>query len=364
MISISRLLTIGLIAATSIACSSTSKDAQGGVGEADAALESSHWLSAETLLNDGKIIVEKVSYRSGAYRIYGQVCRPAAPGKHPLFIEAHGGFAGIGAEWQNASEPAQEGICRQMARKGYVAAESSYRGEDGSDGAVEVCLGEVDDVLAMVDVVRAQPYTDAKRSGILGISHGGCIALRALESGLDVQAAVEAAGPTDWAATYDSWVAMVPSTQGAERAALCQLIDQVRQAIGSTPQERPDEYRRRSPMTFLEDLERNDTSLVMLQGNADTTVPPNQTCNLAAALSGVNAHHLDGHQQNTPTAPTACSTQEIAWSGGARPGGTWPDHRYLVVYDDLGHAVGSPSALLALMGDMLGAFMAKVPAEP
>ena len=109
-----------------------------------------------------------------------------------MLISNHGGFAGL-PDWDDP-----KGFCALAAKAGWVMAESSYRGEDGSDGEIEVCLGEVDDVLAMLEVVRSQSYADPDRIAMLGVSHGGCVTSRAVERGADVDVAAEIAGPADW----------------------------------------------------------------------------------------------------------------------------------------------------------------------
>ena len=60
---------------------------------------------------------------------------------------------------------------------------SEYRGEGGSEGRKEVCLGEVDDVLQMLAIADVQPYVKPDRVLMWGGSHGGCVTLRAIERG-------------------------------------------------------------------------------------------------------------------------------------------------------------------------------------
>ena len=157
----------------------------------------SGWDSPETVADDGTIVVEKVSYRSAGLRIYGQVCRPKRPGRYRVVVWNHGGFKGLtGADDQE---------CRETARMGWVQLQSSYRGEGGSQGHVEVCLGEVKDVLAMMRVGLRQPYADPDRVFMIGTSHGGCITVRAIEGGAKLDGAIDISGPTDWAKDFEGW---------------------------------------------------------------------------------------------------------------------------------------------------------------
>src|SRR5687768_5028614 len=113
------------------------------------------WESVETLSDDGAVITERVSYRSGPLRIEGQVCRPSGGERRPVLVFNHGGWMGL------FSGLGDGGFCDRTARTfGWAVIESSYRGEDESDGEIEICLGEVDDVLAMMEVGLAQPWAD------------------------------------------------------------------------------------------------------------------------------------------------------------------------------------------------------------
>src|SRR5688500_5044526 len=67
------------------------------------------WTVAETLTDDGTILIERVDYPSGDLRITGQVCRPAGDGPFPLLVLNHGGFEGLGGDWNG-------GACAAVAR--------------------------------------------------------------------------------------------------------------------------------------------------------------------------------------------------------------------------------------------------------
>src|SRR5450432_2242367 len=131
----------------------------------------------------------------GTLVIHGLVCRRAGGGVHPLVMLNHGGFYGI--------DPTTRDQCVAFAQAGIVAGVSSYRGEDGSQGSVEVCLGEVDDVLAMKAVLSAQPYVDAERVATVGFSHGACIATMLALRDNTLRAAVDFFGPSDIGTEYD-----------------------------------------------------------------------------------------------------------------------------------------------------------------
>ena len=200
------------------------------------------WLSAKTTTELAGVVIEKVTYKSGDLTIVGQVCRPAGEGPHPVLLSNHGGFGGL-PDWDDPN-----GFCALTAKAGWVVAESSYRGEDGSGGRVEVCLGEVDDVLAMLDVVRAQSYADQQRVAMLGVSHGGCITSRAVERGADVDLAIVIAGPTDWNSLMPALKrSRDESASPVLRRVHQALVSTVEKAVGGTVKQYPKRYADRSP---------------------------------------------------------------------------------------------------------------------
>ena len=301
------------------------------------------WLGAETTLDDGQIRIEKVRYRSGSLTIAGQVCRRvnmAAPA--PVMIVNHGGFDGI-VDWNG-------GPCASLARDhGYVVAQSSYRGEDGSDGAIEVCLGEVDDVLALTHIVLAQPYADPDQVMMYGASHGGCITLRAIERGAPVHSAVALVPPTDFAALHAFWQAGLsdPGASELERNVWTTLSEVVETAAGK-PAAEPAAYAARSPLSFATELDALAIPMLVLHGTTDYLVPGAQGCTLAAATPGFESHYvIDGAGTVSTQAPAACASAQLDWRPTAPPS-NWPGKRYFMLYEGMGHGFDGPTGQLAL----------------
>jgi dipeptidyl aminopeptidase/acylaminoacyl peptidase len=286
------------------------------------------WQTVERTYEDSLVRIDKVSYRSaGGLRVFGQVCRTTVLGRRPVLVVNHGGFEGLGGEWNG-------GLCRQIARAGFVVIEPSYRGEDGSEGSVEFCLGEVDDVLAMLDIALAQSWADRNRVSMLGISHGGCITLRALQRGAPVQTAVDVFGPTDAASLMQFWRARVAAGD-PNSAEYNQLIQQVTRAAGGTPESVPAAYAARSPASFAPELDAWPGSLLMVHGTADPVIPLAQSCLLASRLRDVRAYYRDasGILQGPPP---GCAGG-ITWLSSGLPAPSWPDRRYFMVYRGVGH---------------------------
>jgi dienelactone hydrolase len=291
------------------------------------------WETVEQTSSEPGVVIERVRYRSGDLSIEGQVCRPDGPGPYPVMIWNHGGFQGLGG----FDRPS--GVCAKAARSGGVVAASSYRGENGSDGKVEVCAGEVDDVLALLAVIRAQPYVDTKRIAMVGVSHGACITARAVERGAPIRVAVAYATPSDWA---EEWRFLnrrtaSSSTKGPLKAIHADLLDSIEKAMGGTPEEVPEEYARRSPLTYAEEIAKWDGDLLLMHGVADAIVPPRQTCDLADALGEFTAFRFTTAGKVDDRPPPACG--KVSFSGPPGPPSDFPERRYVLMYDDAGHAV-------------------------
>jgi dienelactone hydrolase len=313
------------------------------------------WLSVKTTLERTDIIMERVTYRSGDLTILGQVCRPATPGPHPVLMFNHGGFGGL-ADWGDPN-----GFCARAAKLGWALAESSYRGEDGSGGDVEVCLGEVDDVLAMLDVMRKQSYADPDRTAMMGLSHGGCITSRAVERGADLDAAVDIAGPTDWDTLTRAVKAAArrPTTKPALKQIYRTIGVQVEKAVGGTPDQFPERYAERSPDP--EKIARWDKPYLIMHGAADTIVPLQQSCSFASKAGDFRAHRFDTEGGVVPQAPPGC--ENLTWN--RPPGGSEVDFdtdRYLLVYDQVDHFLVNNNGLTRMMRDLFRFLDAKLPA--
>lgn len=302
------------------------------------------WLTVEQTFEDSLVRIEKVSYRSsGGLRVFGQVCRTTILGRRPVVVVNHGGFEGLGAEWNG-------GLCKTFARAGYVVIESSYRGEDGSEGNVEFCLGEVDDVLAMLDITLAQSYADRDRVVMLGLSHGGCIALRAIERGAPVRAAADVFGPTDAASLVRFWQARVAAGD-PNSAEYNELIQSVVRAAGGQPESVPAAYTARSPASFVAQLDAWPGALLTVHGTDDPLIPLAQSCLLGSRARDVRAYYRDATRV-LPGPPPGCADAGITWRTDGLPGPSWPDRRYLVVYRGVGHALeGAVGA--GMLGDVL-----------
>lgn len=275
------------------------------------------WESATTTTDDGKIVIQKVAYRANGLRIVGQVCRPAGTGPFPLIVSNHAGFQGLPA-WNG-------GECAEAARRGFVQIESAFRGQDGSSGTIEICLGEVDDTLAMLDIALAMPEIDPNRVVMRGTGHGGCVTARALQRGAAVKAAASVSGISDLPGQYAFWSAQALAGSGPQYDGLVALANET---LGGAPDDYPDEYRRRSPIEYMGQLPTTVPFLITHLVE-DKIVPTRQSCDLAQRL-GLKGHHYDEQHELVATAPAGC---EASWAPSVAEPTSWTAARYLVVYE-------------------------------
>jgi dienelactone hydrolase len=269
------------------------------------------------------------------------ICRPAASGAHKAVIINHGGFGGI--------DDTAFGTCIGGAQNGWLTAMSAYRGETlnvsaanfppsgitkPAYGAIELCLGEVTDVLRLTDIVRARADVDASRILMWGHSHGACVTERAVQRGAKVKAAAAFSAPTDMVGWYGY-------SDAGSRAALSTTFGAP--GITVTPSQSTIPYDWRSPVTYKDDLTaRSDVKMLLLQGAADPTIYPRQACELASAAWGASTQswHLTGSSGATvsSSAPSDCAGYgSLTWQPGGLPYGSWSANSYLLVYDYADH---------------------------
>lgn len=292
-----------------------------------------------TTLNGARVHWEVGNYLSGNLQIYGLLCTPTSPGPHPVAILNHGlpplsstgTETGIGFnEWTG---------CTEMAGNGWLTAITTYRGEvidlsqvqnsplpnwsATSGGFVQLCLGEVDDVLNLLLEIKAMPDANASQVLMWGHSHGSCITERAIERGAAVKIAVSLDGPTD----FSKW--------------------QPTQNLGSA-------YWNPRSSAFAINNPSALTKVVFLrvQAEGDMNVHPDQACELASMLPGIQNWHL--FSEITPPGvyfegPKECANYPMPWmnpSNGSHAqflpdeghGGAWQSPT-LLMYSGLDHSL-------------------------
>lgn len=211
----------------------------------------------------GGILVHAWTYPSDGLAVRGLLFLPPAEQALPLVLFNHDGVLGISEEHMRA--------CARLARAGYAVFAPSYRGEDGSQGMVEVAAGEVRDVLNVLPLLARVSGVDAERVALLGVSHGALISVLAAAQLPQVDAVVEADGVMD---IYGWWSYLNKTGRMAE--------DELnRRVYGGGPGDKPLAFSSRDALAQVPKLK---APVLILQGGQDDIVPSEQARKFKAEL--------------------------------------------------------------------------------
>ena len=197
-------------------------------------------------------VTYEVLYRVGSCRVVAYVSLPADYETHtyPLLIYNRGGNGNY-----SSNTPAQVGMYTAMTDCIVIA--SNYRGTSPGTGNDEFGGADVDDVVFWIDMVESLGFVDRERVFMLGESRGGmqtCLALQRDTKGT-VKAAACIGGAYDIA---NSWRVREDMREMLERR------------IGGTPDTCPEEYARRSAVTFADEIH---TPLLIVHSTEDPRSP-------------------------------------------------------------------------------------------
>ena len=113
-----------------------------------------------------------MEYLSGGNRLWGWFAMPAATTRSgerpvPAMLYLHGGWAFGAQDFEDA---------RPFLDAGFALFVPTLRGENGNSGEFEMAYGELDDAVAAVTFLAAQPGIDRTRIAAFGHSSGGMLA--------------------------------------------------------------------------------------------------------------------------------------------------------------------------------------------
>lgn len=195
----------------------------------------------------GVLKFSKVTYKSqaGGMTIPAYLFEPLAPkgpGQHAAMVWVHGGVHG------NMDQNYWPFI-REAVERGYAIITPDYRGSTGygkaHHNAIDYGGMEVDDVESAADVLKALPYVNPARLGVMGWSHGGYITTLLLTR--------EAKG-----SPFKSGAAIVPVTNLLFRLSFkgpsYQRSFSTQPHLSGLPFENRAEYVRRSPYYWVDSL--------------------------------------------------------------------------------------------------------------
>jgi dipeptidyl aminopeptidase/acylaminoacyl peptidase len=210
-----------------------------------------------------------VRYPSGSLSVTGWLfVHPySEQDTEPCVIFNHGGTDGV-------SETTRE-KCRWLAKQGYIVFAPSYRGEDDSEGEIEIAKGEVDDVVAAMRLLRDHPGIRTDEFVLLGTSHGALISVLAAtreEIWPQLKGVVAAYGVMDIYAWYQHLL-----DNGFD------VHDPISQRVyGDGPQDKPQAFAERHALAAIPKLA--PAPIYLVQGELDEIVPKQQALTMFGAL--------------------------------------------------------------------------------
>lgn len=167
-----------------------SNQSGGAAGAADGTL-----IGRQRIAASAAVALDVVSYASDGLIVGGLLCYPADGRRHSTVVHVHGGLGGV---FENAAGDLVQTCIDWAGLHGRVAFAPSLRGQDGGEGRAEMCLGEADDLVAAVTMLRGLDVVDAARVGLVGGSIGGCVVLRAAPRIPALSAVVAFVPPISW----------------------------------------------------------------------------------------------------------------------------------------------------------------------
>jgi len=226
----------------------------------------------DVLAPEGERAPDGRPYRPWAFagpggRVHGFVVTPEGPGPFPTVLEIHGGPHW---HWADAFSP----LVQAWVDHGFAVALVNYRGSTGYGRAWRDAivgnpgLTELDDLMAGVDDLVARGVADPERLVCSGESWGGYLTLLALSLHPERWACGVAGVPVgDYVAAYED---EAPALQAMDRG-----------LFGGGPEEVPDAYRERSPITYVD---RVKAPVLVLAGENDSRCPIRQIDRYVEAL--------------------------------------------------------------------------------
>jgi len=151
-----------------------------------------------------------------------------------------------------------------IAQAGYVVIASQYRGGEGSEGSDEFGGKDVDDVLALYELLKSHPGADLKRIGMFGESRGGMMTYLALQRVDWIRAAISIGGFSNLA-------------RAAELRP--EMLDVFKECFGGAT----DAMMERSAVHHAQRFSKS-APLLLMHGASDWRVSPLDTLDLSAAL--------------------------------------------------------------------------------
>jgi dipeptidyl aminopeptidase/acylaminoacyl peptidase len=222
--------------------------------------------------------------------------------RYPTVIIAHGG-----PEGQTALTASPTSL--YLADQGYVVLEPNFRGSTGygerfrNANVEDSGGGEIEDVVAGVKYLVDAGLTDPKHVGISGGSHGGTVVANAV------------------AKFPDTFAVGIEKFGVVDRALFLQYTNRNSEIrwetkMGGPPELKPAVYRKAN---VLPDVDKIKAPLLILHGEEDPQVPPQESQEFAAALKKAGkaftyiTYPGEGHGVSQPEHRRDATEREIAF---------------------------------------------------
>src|SRR3954447_20794179 len=212
-------------------------------------------------------------WKSGNSAIHGLLWRPAdTTGPLPLVVHVHGGPTGQAlADWNPRVQ--------WLVQRGYAVLQPNFRGSSGYGVAYRNALdgrwGELDvaDVVSGIRHALKEGWGASGRVALMGGSAGGFTALNVAAHHPELVGAV---------------IAVYPVTDLLDLAATTHRFEagDVARLVGPLPGAR-EQYLARSPITHAANVR---TPLLLLHGDDDRVVNPEQNAEFARAVRAAGTH--------------------------------------------------------------------------
>ncbi len=208
------------------------------------------------------IDVYGISYLSDGLQIRGLMAKPKKAGKYPCIIYNRGGSGEFGC--LKVYDGAM--TLGQLAKEGYVVIASQYRGNSRSEGKEEFGGKDVNDVLILPEVLEEVEDADTDKIGMYGWSRGGMMTYIALTKTDKIKAAVVGGALAD---AYQN----IEDRPNMESGVYAKYIPNYKS-------NKTAELDKRSALKWADKFSKN-VPILMLHGNADWRVKPEQSLKLA-----------------------------------------------------------------------------------
>ena len=142
--------------------------------------------------------LERITYSSQGLRVKALVLPPvgSSGSRSPVVIYCRGGAGPGGAIAPANPTPLYE--MSRYAEAGFFVIAPQYRGADGGEGKDEVGGSDVNDILALADILKSFDQADANQVFLVGVSRGAMMTFQAVRAGFPAKGIVATGLPADW----------------------------------------------------------------------------------------------------------------------------------------------------------------------